>query len=68
MRAFVYTRGLGTPTASQHNMFDSEKLKVFLVLLTGFQPSTFGISSPTLKPLSQPVTRLSVLILYKGNE
>ena len=24
--AYVYTRGLGTPTASQHNMFDSEKL------------------------------------------
>ena len=24
--ACVYTRGLGTPTASQHNIFDSEKL------------------------------------------
>ena len=40
--ACVYTQGLGTPTASQHNLFDSEKLKVFLVLLTGFEPSTFG--------------------------
>ena len=28
---------------SQHiNFFDSEKLKAFLVLLTGFEPSTFG--------------------------
>ena len=40
--ASVYTRGLGTPTASQHYLFDLEKLKVFLVLLTGFKPLTFG--------------------------
>ena len=32
--ACVYTFGLGTPTASQHNIFDSEKLEDFLVLLT----------------------------------
>ena len=36
----VYTRGLGTPTASQYNIFDSGK-KVnslcFLVLLTGLE-------------------------------
>ena len=37
--ACVYTRGLGTPTASQHNIFD---LKVFLVLLTVFEPRSFG--------------------------
>ena len=42
MREYINTRGLGTPTASQHNLFDSKKLKVFLVLLTGFEPSTFG--------------------------
>ena len=30
-------RGLGTPTASQYNLFDSEQ--VFLVLLTGFEPA-----------------------------
>ena len=42
--ACVYTRGVGhtTPTASQHNHFDSEKLTVFLVPLTGLEPSTFG--------------------------
>ena len=41
--ACVYTRGLGTPTTSQHNLFDLENLKCFfLVLLTGFEPSTFG--------------------------
>ena len=43
--ACVYTRGLGTPTASQHNIFDSEKLSpIFLVLLTqtGIEPRVFG--------------------------
>ena len=28
MRAYNYTRGLGTPTTSQHNIFDSEKLTI----------------------------------------
>ena len=40
--ACVYTWGLGTLIASQRNVFDSEKLNVFLVLLRGFEPSTFG--------------------------
>ena len=40
--ACVYTQGLGTPTASQHNVFDSGKLKVFFVLRMGFEPLTFG--------------------------
>ena len=41
--ACVYTRGLGMPTASQHNIFDSEKLlQIFLVLMTGFKPGSFG--------------------------
>ena len=43
--ACVYTQGLGTPTASQHNIFDSEKLsQIFLVLLTraGFEPLILG--------------------------
>ena len=46
----VYTRGMGTtPTANQRKIFDSEKLEVFLVLLTGFEPSLhLWISSPTL--------------------
>ena len=42
MHTKLYTQGLGIPTASQHNLFDLEKLKVFIVLLTGFEPSTFG--------------------------
>ena len=29
--ACVYTRGWGTPTASQHNIFDSEKLSILCV-------------------------------------
>ena len=37
--ACVYTRGLGTPTTRQHNIFDSEKLQqLLLVVLTGFEP------------------------------
>ena len=42
----VHTGGLCTPTASQHNVFDSEKLShIFLVLLTqaGFEPPIFWI-------------------------
>ena len=39
--ACVYTWGLGTPTASQHNIFDSEKLsQICIVLLT--QSSNLG--------------------------
>ena len=39
----AYTHGLfGTPTASQHNIFDSEKLTSFLELLTGFEPRITG--------------------------
>ena len=37
--------GLGTPTVSQHTIFDSEKLsQIVLVLLTqtGFEPPVFG--------------------------
>ena len=40
--ACIYTRGLGTLTASQHSLFDLEKLKVFCVLVMGFEPSTVG--------------------------
>ena len=39
--ACVYTRGLCTPAASQHNIFDEENLsQIFLVLLTqaGYEP------------------------------
>ena len=37
-------------TDSQHNLFDSEK--VFLVLLAGFEPSTFG--SPVQRSNTEP--------------
>ena len=44
MRAYIYTRVLGTSTTShQHNIFDSETLSQFCcVLLTGFEPRAFG--------------------------
>ena len=38
----VYTRGLDIPTASQHNISDGKKSQVVLVLLTGFEPRSFG--------------------------
>ena len=40
----VYTRGLGTPTTCQHNVFDLEEtiINVLLVLLTEFEPRVFG--------------------------
>ena len=56
--ACVYTGGLGTPTTSQHNIFDSEKLSHFGVLLTGFEARVFGSRVrrsthwATLSPLS----------------
>ena len=44
--ACVYTRGLGTPIANQHNAFDSEKLSQFIVSCApdtqaGFEPPIF---------------------------
>ena len=39
----TYTRSLGTPTTSQHNIFDSEKLsQIFLVLPTGLSLQVIG--------------------------
>ena len=59
LRVRICTRGVGgTPTASQHDNFDSEKLsQIALVLLTGFEPRIFGSWVPMLYPLSHPVTR-----------
>ena len=57
--ACVYTRGLGTPAVSQHNIFYSEKLTIFLVLLTQVgwvRTSSLWISSPMLYQPSHPVT------------
>ena len=55
--ACVYTRGLGTPTVSQH-MFVSEKLAHFSCAPDGVQTSGLWILSPTLYRLSHPVTIL----------
>ena len=52
----MYTRGLGRPTASQHNMFDSEKLFFFNCAPDGIRTSVLRMLSPTLYELSHPVT------------
>ena len=52
----VYTQGLGTPTAIQHNIFYSEKLTIFSCALDGIRTSVLWIFSPTLYQLSHPVT------------
>ena len=61
MRAYVYTRGLGTRTASQHNTFDSEKLKScscapdgIRTLVTDVMESSVRCSLP-LEPPRHPV-------------
>ena len=43
-----YTRELGTPTTSQHNIFDSEENSSYLVLLTGFEPSSLDLEPDAL--------------------
>ena len=60
MRAYSYTHG-------GYNLFDSEKLKVFLELLTGFEP--FDLQSNAQRPtpnvlLSQPVTPFIMYIFH----
>ena len=58
--ACAYTRGLGIPTASQHNIFDSGKtLTIFFNCAPdtdGVRTSGLWISSPTLYQLSHPIT------------
>ena len=55
--------GLGIPIASQHNIFDSEKLsQIFLVLPTQAGTSDLWISNPTLYQLSHSITPLNLLI------
>ena len=38
----IHTGAVGQTDSESAQLFDSEKLKVFLVLLTGFEPSIFG--------------------------
>ena len=57
-RMHAYT-GVGHTTASQHKLFDSEKLtQVFLVLLTGFDPLTRALdlqsNALTTEPTRHP--------------
>ena len=60
--ALVYTRGLGTPTASQHNIFYSENLsQLFFVLLTGFEPQVFGSRVRLSTNWATPSRQLAVL-------
>ena len=54
--ACVYTRRLDTPTANQHNMFDSEKLKTNSCAPDGIRTIVLWILSPTLYHFIHPVT------------
>ena len=40
--ACIYTRGLGTPTRVSTTFLTRKNSQVFLVFLTGFEPSSFG--------------------------
>ena len=66
VRAYAQGGQLGTLTASQHNFFDSEKLKVLLVLLTGFEPSTFGSPVQCSNHRANPSPLYVVLFWNKG--
>ena len=44
--ACVYARGLGTPTASQHTIFDSEKLTIFPYAPDGIRTSVLCRGPP----------------------
>ena len=50
------TWGLGTPTASQHNIFDSEKRTHFSCASNGIRTFVLWILSLMLYQLSHPVT------------
>ena len=56
--ACVFTQGLGTPTTSQHNIFDSENLSHFSCAPggAGIRTSGLWISRQMLYQLSHPVT------------
>ena len=55
---------MGTLTASQHNMFDSEKLTMVSCASDGIRTSVLWISSPTLYQLSHPVTQVKTWMLF----
>ena len=53
--AHVYTQWLGTPTASQHNILDSEKLPNLSWAPDRIRTFVLWISSPTLYQFSHPL-------------
>ena len=63
--ACVYTRGLGTPTTTRPNMFDSEKPTNCSCAPDGVQTSGLWISSLTLCQLSHTITHHETLHLDK---
>ena len=52
----VYTQGLGTPTASPHNIFDLEKLTIFSCAPGGIWTFVLWILCPMLYQLIHPIT------------
>ena len=54
--ACVYTQELGTPTGSQHNIFDKNNLIIFSCAPDGIGTLVLWILSSTLYQLSHPVT------------
>ena len=56
--ACIFTQVLGTPTASQHNIFDLEKLSQCVYCAPdagGIRTSGLWISSPMLYQLNHPI-------------
>ena len=54
IHVYTWALPLGTLTASQRNIFDSETLlKVFLVLLMGFELESWNVKSDAL-PIEPP--------------
>ena len=63
VRAYTHG-GLGTVTASQRNIFDSEKLTIFfIVLLTGFEPVLLDLESDAQLTPSFPLEVQNVSVV-----
>ena len=52
--------GLGTPTTSQHNVFDSEKTQSFSYAPYGIRTLDLWISSPSLDLTTEPTSHLAL--------
>ena len=53
MRALRTHTGVGHTDSIQHNIFDSEKLKFFVVILTGFLVTSGSFFPPFAMPYPQ---------------